>query len=266
MHNSSEIRNFIINELKKYDIKKYSFKKSYNEIQDIKKQILSEHKDKIEWLEIENKGTKYIIKLELRELKKEEKEEIKDIVSKKDAIIKKIIVTKGNSLVNVNDYVKKGDILISGDIKLNDEVKGYINPKGDIYGEVWYEVNIEYPLHYKEIKETGNNKSIYVIKFLNNNLELTFNKFKTKNIEEYSIINYYPFSLVKQKQRQTIIIDEIYTKEEAINKAILKARSEIESKLDKDEYIIYQKTLLINMKDSKIILDIFFSVYENITS
>ena len=265
MHNSSEIRSFIIKELEKKGIKKYSFKKNYKEIQSIKKQILSEFKDKIEWIEIENKGTKYIIRLELRELKQEEKEEAKDIISKKDAIIKKVIVTKGNSLVSVNDYVKKGDILISGDIKLNDEVKGYINPKGTVYGETWYEVNIEYPLHYKEIKETGNISNKYVIKFLDKNYELSFNKYKTKNIEESNIISYYPFNLVKQKQRETIIIDEIYTKEEAINKALLKARSEIESKLNKDEYIIYQKILLINMKDSKIILDIFFSVYEIIS-
>ena len=175
-----------------------------------------------------------------------------------------MIVTNGVSLVNVNDYVKKGDTLISGDIKLNDELKGNISSDGKVYGEVWYNVKVEYPFHYKEIKETGNNKNIYVLKFLNKNIELSFNKFKDKKIEEKQIINYYPFSLVKQKQKEVEIIDDIYTEEEVIKKAEEKAKKQIEKNLQENEYIIYQKNLLINIKDSKIILDIFFSVYKDI--
>ena len=167
-------------------------------------------------------------------------------------------------VVDINDYVKKGDVLISGDIKLNEEVKNSVSAKGSVYAEVWYDVNVEYPYHYKEIKETGKIKNIFVLKFLNKNFELNFNKFKDKKIEEKNIINYYPFSLVKQKQKEIDIIDEIYNDEEVVNKALEKAKNEISKKLRKDEYIIYQKILLINAKDSKIIIDVFFSVYEQI--
>ena len=265
IHNSSEIRNFIKNELKKVGIKKYGTKKTYEELQIIKEDLLNKYKDKIEWIEIENKGTKYIVRVELRKIKEKEEEKTKKIVSKKNGIIKKIDVKSGISLVNVNDYVKKGDTLISGDIKLNDEIKGSVNPSGVIYGEVWYNIKVEYPFHYKEIKETGKTKNIFVLKFLNKNIELTFNKFKYKNIEEGNIISYFPFSLVKQSQREVNIVDEVYTIDEVKNKALIKAREQILKKLKKDEYIIYQKILLINVKDSKIELEVFFSVYEDIT-
>ena len=265
IHNSKEVRDFIILELKNNGIKKYGIKKTYEEIQIIKENILNKYKDKIEWLEIENYGTKYVIRVETRELKEENSDNrIKDIVSNYDAVVKKISVVNGVSLVNVNDYVKKGDILISGDIKLNDEVKANISSNGKVYGEVWYNVKVEYPFHYKEIKETGNNKDVYVLKFLNKNLEFSFNKYKDKKIEEKSIINYYPFELVKQKQREIEIIDDIYTEEEVVKKAEEKAKKQIEKSLSENEHIIYQKNLLIDIKNSKIILDIFFSVYKDI--
>ena len=125
-------------------------------------------------------------------------------------------------------------------------------------------MRVEYPFHYREIKETGKIKDIFVLKFLNKNIEISLNKFKNKKIEEKNIIKSYPFSLVKQKQKEVVLIDEVYTIDEVINKALDKAVDKIKSKLKKDEYIINQKILLINTKNSKIELDIFFSVYENI--
>lgn len=265
IHNSTEVRDFIKLELKKRGIKKYSIKKTYKELKEIKEDLINTYKDKIEWIEIESKGIKYVVRVELRELKdKKEEDKIQDIVANKEGIIKKITALNGVSLVNINDYVKKNDVLISGDIKLNEEIKASVSAKGSVYAEVWYTVKVEYPFHYKEIKETGKTKNIFVLKFLSKNLELTFNNFKDKKIEEKTILNYFPFSLVRQKQKEINVIDEIYTIDEVTDKALEKAKKQIESKLRKDEYIINQKILLIKTKDSKIILDVFFSVYENI--
>ena len=49
---------------------------------------------------------------------------------------------------------------------------------------------------------------------------------------------------------------------ETIEEAIKK----MEEQLDEDERIIDYQVLKINIKEDKIILDIFFTVYENITS
>ena len=74
-----------------------------------------------------------------------------------------------------------------------------------------------------------------------------------------------PISLVEQTQREVRITEYVSTEEEAINRALEKARMQIESKLKEDEYIIEEKQLKVNIKESTIVLDIFYSVYENIT-
>src|SRR5699024_3142798 len=74
-----------------------------------------------------------------------------------------------------------------------------------------------------------------------------------------------PISLVKEEQKEVIRKDVVYTEEEALNEAIKMARKKIENGLDKKEYIISQKNLKVDMRNSKIVVDVFFSVYENIT-
>ena len=166
IHNDKEIRNIISRELTSAGIKKYTLNKKYNEIQDIKQNILNKYKDKIEWLEIEKVGVKYVVRVQERSIIDRTKEDGKhNIVSKKSAIIKKINATSGTIVKSINDYVVEGDIIISGEIKLNDEIKNYVNASGTVYGEVWYSTTVEYPFIYKEIKETGKKKNVYSIKF-----------------------------------------------------------------------------------------------------
>ena len=66
IHSSKELRELIINELEEKGIKEKSLVKNYNQIQNIKKEILEKYKDKIEWLEIERSGVKYIVRVEER--------------------------------------------------------------------------------------------------------------------------------------------------------------------------------------------------------
>ncbi len=54
VHTSSDIRTLLTNELKSYGIDVYKLKKSFKQIEQIKKSILDKYPDKIEWLEIEN--------------------------------------------------------------------------------------------------------------------------------------------------------------------------------------------------------------------
>ena len=76
--------------------------------------------------------------------------------------------------------------------------------------------------------------------------------------------NILPISLVKEKQYEVNIIDEIYTTEEVINKAITLAESRLMSsnkKIDKIERVSIIKK---EEYDSKIRLDLFISVIEEI--
>jgi len=269
VHNNPDIRKLLISELEENDMKIYSYKKNYDEIQNVKKKILEKYKDKIEWLEIERVGTKYIVRVEERIINGQKEKYVKqDIVAKKDALILKVEAENGEIVKNKNEYVKKGDIVITGSIKLNEEVKNNIMAKGKIYGEVWYKVTVEYPLNYKEEVLTGKNKSTYAIKILSNTFNLfDFKKYKNKKVEESYVLKhvFLPIGIIKQKQYEIKKVEQTLTSEQAIEKAEIEARKKIQSKLNDNEYIINTKKLKVEQNDSKIVLELFVSVYEDIT-
>ena len=61
------------------------------------------------------------------------------------------------------------------------------------------------------------------------------------------------------------MINQRLTSEQALKKAEDLATKKINSSLSKDEYIISKKALNYSVDDSKIMVDVFFKVYENIT-
>ena len=268
IHSNKDIRDLLLKELEKEGIKKYTFKKTYKEIENIKEKILNKYPNDIEWLEIEENGTKYTVRVEDREIiKKEEDNNPRNIVAAKDGVLKKVIAENGDIVKDMNDYVKKGDLIINGDLIFNEKVKGRVKAKGKVYAEVWYVTKTEYPFIKKEEKETGKVKEVYAIKFLNHTLELALNKFKNKNIKEKEIIKHdlIPIKLVKQNQKEKMVNDIFLTPEQAIIEAKKKAEEDIEKTLSKDEYIIKSKYLKSNVKESIVEVEMFFAVYEDIT-
>ena len=268
IHSNKDIRNLLLNELKAEGIKKLSFKKSYNEISKIKEKILNKYPDKIEWLEIEENGTKYTVRVEERTIVKEDENNTpRNIVAGKDGVLKKVIAEKGDIVKDMNDYVKKGDMIINGELIFNEKVTGKVRAEGKAYAEVWYVTKTEYPFATYTETETGKTKDIYAIKFLNHTFEFTLHKFKTKKIEEEDIVKHslIPIKLVKQKQKETKVTDQILTVEEAIDKAKEKAENDIKKNLSKDEYIIRSKYLKSTVKESIVEVEMFFAVYEDIT-
>ena len=188
-------------------------------------------------------------------------------MASKSGVIKKIIALSGEKKYEIDNFVSKGDTIIKGSItKPNNEVI-LTHASGLVYAEVWYQISVEYPYQYKEEILTGNKKNIYYLKFINKRLEL-FNFKKYKNFQKEPKIllynNILPISLVKEKQYEVNIIDEIYTTEEVINKAITLAESRLMSsnkKIDKIERVSIIKK---EEYDSKIRLDLFISVIEEI--
>ena len=268
IHNDEEIRTFLKRELKEYGIKEKTLKKNFEQIEKIKNEIINKNRDKIEWLEIEVLGTKYVVRVEERIIKKQEQKlENRNIIAKKDSIIKKIEAEQGQIIKEINDYVKKGEIIISGNIFVDESLKNTVSAEGKVYGEVWYEISVSYPFIYNEIKLTNNKKKVLALKILNNTIELTKNKYKNKKIEEKTIIknNILPLSITIQNQKEQNVIEQILTKDEALTKAEQLGIEKIKKNLKEDEYIIYYKVLNTNIKENELELNIFFSVYEDIT-
>lgn len=268
IHSNASVRNLIIDELAERNVKRWSFKKDFRGIEQIKREILSEYKDRIEWLEIENIGTKYIVKVEERKIRNIETNYIyQDIVSTKDAIIMKIEATEGEIIKHKNDYVRKGDVIISGRIMKGEEVSKLIKASGKIYGEVWYNIKVEHPLIYQNKIDTGKKQNIYKIMFLSHSLSLfDLHPFKSKISEISNVVSnpLIPFKIVKDTQKEIIIEDEIYTDGEALIKAEALAVKKMEEYLLEGEYIIRQTKLKYYIEDQKLYLEMFFKVYENI--
>lgn len=267
IHSSSDIRKMISSELSFYGIKEKSLKKSYKSIQQIKKQILEKHKNDIEWLEIEVVGTKYVVRLEERKISNiNEETEYRNIIAKKSAIIKDVVARSGEVVKFKNDYVKTGETVISGEIKLNDEVKNLTRAEGNVYGEVWYKVHVEYPYTYYEKVLTGKKRKVFVLNFLNKSFEFSLSHFKNKNVKKNIIFkSILPISFTFDLQEEVKVKSGIYTSAEAVLQAQKEARDKIESKLNDKEYIISQKNLKVQSNESTIIVDEFFTVYEDIT-
>ena len=103
----------------------------------------------------------------------------------------------------------------------------------------------------------GNNYSIF-----------DFFPYKNKRIEENIIVknNILPIKLSFNKEYELRVIDEVYTYDEAISKAVDLAREKLKMKLSKDEEILYEKKLKTTQNNSTILVTVFFKVYENITA
>jgi len=268
IHTSSDVRNFILDELRENGIKRLQLRKNFDKLEKIKNNILENNKDKIEWLEINRIGTKYVVKLEERKMNTYISDyKFQDIVATKDGVIKKIIAKSGVKVKEVNEYVKKGDIIISGSIYLNEELKKTVKAIGEVYGEVWYKISIEYPIINEERYETGNKKEVISLNFLNNSFIL-FNKNNYKN--SYTKKNYIlknnilPFSISKDIIYEQNVFSGIYTEGEALLNARDYAKEKMNEMLKEDEYIISDKVLKYSVNSNTIYMDVFYKVYSNI--
>ena len=259
-----------MNELNKNGINVLQFRKSFKELEKIKNKILDNNKDKIEWLEIERIGTKYVVRLEERKINNiTNNYEFQDIVAKRDAVIKKIVVNSGMKVKDINDYVKKGDIIISGNIYLNDEIKKTVEASGEVYGEVWYKLSVEYPLINDTKEETGNKKQVFSLNIFNKSIILfDKNGFNNSYVsKEYIYKNaILPIGISRDTIYELESINGIYTEAEAILNAKEYSKNKMKELLDEDEYIISYKVLKYSSNSNTIYMDIFYKIYANITS
>lgn len=269
IHRKEEIRNIIYQELNRYNIKKYKFVIPFSKQEKIVKEILDNNKEKLEWLEIERVGVKYIIRAEERIINKiGDNTPKRHVVASKDGIIMNVDASNGEIVKKKNDYVKKGDIVISGNITKGEDIKNKVSASGNVYAEVWYTVDVEMPLVYKEEYKTGKNKKVLSFTFFDKRYSLfDFFVYKNKQIEEKVIIknNLLPIKLSFDKEVELKVIDEVYTYEEANDKAVSLAREKLQVKLEKNEKILYEKKLKTTQNNSTILVTVFFKVYENIT-
>ena len=212
-------------------------------------------------------GTKYIVRVEERKKSKEKKAcRPQNIVAKKDAMILEIHAEEGEVKKKKLDYVKRGDVIISGLIYNKEDIVSKRCARGQVFGEVWYQVTLEIPKHYHEEKVTGKKKRKLEVQFLNTTYHLfshydTYQK-KSKVLLKSRLL---PIQFLFSTYLETEVIDEKYTLDSIDSKAYSLALEKLSQQLSKDDEVISKKILKKYEKDSKIIVEVFFRVKEDIT-
>lgn len=266
---NTKVNEILIKELSKNDIKKYSFKKDYNKIEKIKNKILKDNSDSLQWLEIEETGVYYNIYYTPRKLKEETIDNTpQNIVASKDGVILSILKTDGVVLNYINDYVKKNDVIISGDIYINSKYIKSIKADGKVYAEVWYIASAEVPSKFIQYVKTDKVVNSYYIKFGKYKFNLIgFYKDNTSFVDSKIVFEkfYLPFKIIKQVNYQYKYEEVNLNNDQMIEEAIKRADSAINANLSSDEYILDKKVLNISAFSSKINVEIFYKVYEDIT-
>ena len=134
---------------------------------------------------------------------------------------------------------------------------------------MWYEVEVEIPYHYYDVKKTGRKNTVYTVEYFNHRFELFNSKpFHQKECQVDKIWEHFVLPIRFQKEEQTEVIktDKILTKNEAVQQAVELGIDKMQERLTKKEKIIDVKTLKTTQKNSKMVVDMFFTVYEDITA
>lgn len=265
VHSDAEIRKLVTKALEEKGIKRLTLKKDYNELTKIKKQILNDHKNQLEWLEIETHGMKYVVRVEERIITKSSNSKNScHIIAKKSGVITKIFTEKGVANVSSGAYVSQGDILINGNILLNEEVKNTVCASGEVKAEVWYTVKVNLPLNYEKNILTGQKRYNLSFKINNQKQKIFRGRLKNFNLESTKLFSFLQveFYLDKEFETKTNILK--YSEEEALEKAIKLAIEKMNIKRKDYDRILTQKVLKNIINDSTMELEIFFAIEEDI--
>ena len=150
-----------------------------------------------------------------------------------------------------------------------DSVVDLVQANALIYGETWYTVHVTYPIFYYENVYTGVSKKRLSLTLLNKKFNFfDYSKYDNEEITEKNLIyhKFLPFKLSYENVKSMKKIDDVLTPYEAYLKAVEIAKSKIIKSLPEDSKILDQKKLKFALNNSTIDVDIFFKVYENITS
>ena len=265
-----EIKDMILTDLRENGITRFRFKVSYKRKEAIREKILEKEKDYLEWLEIEEIGTMYQVKV-IRRINNPKEEELKprSIVAKKKGRITRIEADYGEVTTKKNDVVDKGDTLISGLIKNKEEIKTKVAARGKVYAEVWYQVNLNLPTLYQEEIKTGKKKNTLEIIFLDKNIFIS-ELFKYNNSISKETVLYnnplIPFRISFTKKEEIKLKQVAYQEDKTLKKIKKLAVDKLKQRIGNDIKILSINVLKKKASADKIEVELFFKVEEDITS
>ena len=197
-----------------------------------------------------------------------------DLVAEEDGVIVSMVTRKGVPQVSVGMEVKKGAILVSGSVPVYNEdstVKfyQYYDADADVFIRRQLRQREELPLHYEKKEYTGEEKKEVVLAVMDKDFILRLGKIKYENFDTVTdkkqvklLKNFYlPLYYGNSVNREYIVTDNIYTKEEVkiiFSEKLIKYIASLEEK----GVQITKKNVTINKGQKSWQMDMDFQVVE----
>ena len=186
-------------------------------------------------------------------------------------IIVKVNAQNGTPLVKEGDTIKEGTPLIGGWLEGKYTGINYVHANGNVTAKVWYSDSEKAPLSQVVSNKTGNTETKYSIRVNNfqKNFYKTLSKFeKYDTIEEMKKLKlfsqfYLPLEIIKKTncELEEKIVE--YSKEEAKNIAIERAKNNLNNQIANQENI--QNTYInYNETDTFVEVQVIYEVLEEI--
>lgn len=267
IHENKHIREIIKSELDEANVKILRFKKSYKELDEIRKKILDKYPSELDWMEFEVNGMVINVRVEERIITNTNHEDKKcNLVATKSGVISDILINDGEIVVGINDYVKKGDLLVKGTIMYNEEAKRYTCAKGDVKANVWYTVSVSMPFNIPEKTKTGKKRYNLVFEHDGVKKEIFKNRLESYESNYKTILKMFDFRIYLDKEMEIKEDIKTLTEEEALNEGLKKAEENILKKIGNNNRIVDKKVLQKHVFDSKMDIEVFVVANETIST
>lgn len=197
-----------------------------------------------------------------------------DLIAQEDGVIVSMVTRKGVPLVGVGMEVKKGDVLVSGSVPVYNEdttIRNYqyYDADADVYIRRQLNQKEELPLTYEKKEYTGEEKKEVLVSLMDKELILRIGKIKYENFDKVTdkkqiklLENFYlPLYLGSSVNREYVVTDNIYTKEEVKSIFSEKLIKYMQSLEEKGVQII-QKNVTINKNKKNWQMNMDFQIVE----
>ncbi|MBQ7760769.1 MAG: sporulation protein YqfD [Clostridia bacterium] len=223
--------------------------------------------NKIAWISVNIDGN--IANVNIKETKNEEikhEEKYGNVVANKEGQICSIKLIEGEKVVKIGDIVKKGDLLISGIIDSQAQGVLYCKANGVVNAYTHTEIVVEtsyvqttkkyvsVDVQQKAINILGNNINFF-IKHNKNTQNCDKIEIK-KNLKLFNIDNL-PIFLTQTKLYEYELIENTFTKEQAVDLAFIELRKKLDLALSDAELVSKEVSVEYNETGIKIICDLY---------
>jgi sporulation protein YqfD len=214
-------------------------------------QIILDNFNEVSMVSVVKKGMTIVINIK-EKLLNDEHENVGNhsaLIAKDDGIITEIELIQGTLLVKVGDFVRAGDELVSPYIIDSSGQRISIEPKANIFADVWLAGE---SVHYNVknvVERTGNviteRKLIFLDKEIyTNKVDISFEKYEVEVVETYLSDDLLPvkYQVIHYYETQTHTVEQEFSEVEEVKileaKNLAKLRMREGEEIKKENYVI----------------------------